>query len=175
MLNIRGGAVARHALIALALVLTCMPAFAQASSSTLLDLNAVLQPLVSIVFLVIIGLAGQRLPALIDAFEKRTGIHLTEQQRQTMLGSVQTAAGIIETQIDQGLLQVAHVRIDNPVVLAQARAAMNAVPQAAAALGMTTDSVARMIVGAVDTGSRATPTASRVEPPVLAPNKPAAA
>ena len=39
-------------------------------------------------------------------------------------------------------------------MIALANAALHAVPDAMSALGMTPDSVAKMIVGAVDTGSR---------------------
>jgi len=52
---------------------------------------------------------------------------------------------------------LAHIDIANPAVRAEAANAINAVPNAAAALGMTVDGVARMIVGAVDTSVHGAP------------------
>jgi hypothetical protein len=118
-----------------------------------LDLTPILQPILEVVALVIAGLIAKELPRAIDAFVARTGIQLTDQQRAVVLGSIQTAAGAIETKLDQGALQVGHVNINNDVVMEQARAAIAAVPTAAAALGITEQGVARMIVGAVDTAT----------------------
>lgn len=151
-----------------------------------LDLTPIVQPILAALGLVITGLLGVYVPKAISAFEKRTGIMLTDQQRATMLGAVQTAAGVLETDLDKGALKVAHISVSNPAVLAQASAAIAAVPVAAAALGVTPDSVARMIVGAVDTASHSptpvvvvpvaaetpaapAPTLQLVPPTVLAP------
>lgn len=118
------------------------------------DLTPVLQPLLDIAGIVVSGLALVYVPRAIAAFQARTGIQLTQQQQATVLHAVQTGAGAIETKLDQGLMQVAHVNVGNADVQAEAQAAINAVPVAAAALGVTTQGIARMIVGAVDTGSR---------------------
>jgi len=104
-------------------------------------------------------------PKIVDAFVTQTHLHLTDQQRATVIGAVQTAAGNLETKIDQGVMSVSQVHIADPTVGAQAQAAINAVPNAMAALGMTPDSVARMIVGATDTTPRVAP----VVVPVVAP------
>lgn len=127
----------------------------------MIDLTPILQTLVAIAATVLTGLAGIYVPKAIAAFQERTGVVLTENQRQTILGAVQTAAGVLETKLDQGAIAVAHVNVTDPRVQDIARQAINAVPVAAAALGMTVDSVARMVVGAVDTGSHgATPAPS---------------
>jgi hypothetical protein len=128
------------------------PASAVASGSTL-DLTVIVQPILAVVGTVIASLLAIYLPKALAAFQTRTKIQLTDQQRATVLGAVKTAAGILETSLDQGLLRVAHVDIANPTVRAQAAAAINAVPLAAAALNLTVDGVARMIVGAIDTGA----------------------
>lgn len=135
----------------------------------MLDLTPVVQPILAALGMVMTGMFAVYVPKAIDAFTKRTGVIVTEQQRATVLGAVQTAAGVLETKLDQGALSVAHINVSNPSVLAQASAAIAAVPQAAAALGMTTDGVARMIVGAVDTAPRAA-----VAVPVVATTQPVA-
>lgn len=128
-----------------------------ADPSTTLDLTSVLQPILETAATIAFGLIAAYVPKGLALLEARTGIHLTDQQRATILGAVQTGAGILETKIDQGVLTKAHITIDNPEVLAQARAAIAAVPTAAAALGMTEQGVARMIVGAADTAAHSGP------------------
>lgn len=121
-------------------------------STATLDLTAIVQPILAVIGAVIASLLAIYVPKALAAFQARTKIQLTDQQRATVLGAVKTAAGIIETSLDQGLLRVAHIEVANPTVRAQAAAAINAVPIAAAALNLTVDGVARMIVGVVDTG-----------------------
>lgn len=118
-----------------------------------LDLTPIVQPILALSSAVITGLLAVYVPKAITAFEARTGIQLTDQQRATVLGSVQTAAGVLETDLDKGALTAAHINITNPAVLTQAQQAINAVPVAAGALGLTVPDVARMIVGKVDTAA----------------------
>jgi hypothetical protein len=131
-----------------------MPALAQAATSADgLDLSVILQPILEVVGIVIAAMLSVFVRRLLAAFQTRTGIQLTELQRATVLGAVQTAAGTIETRLDQGVMRVSHVDVGNPIVRSEAAAALNAVPAAAAALNVTVDGVARMIVGAVDTAA----------------------
>lgn len=118
-----------------------------------LDLTPIVQPILAAAGAVIAGLAAIYVPKLIAAFTAWTGVALTDQQRAQVLGAVQTAAGMIETKLDQGILSAAHVTIANDEIRAEAAAAIQAVPMAASALGMTQDGVARMIVGNVDTAA----------------------
>jgi hypothetical protein len=118
-----------------------------------LDLSPILTPLTQIAGIAITGLLAIYIPKALAAFQARTGIQLTDQQRATVLGAVQTAAGNLETKLDQGVIKVAQINVNNPAIQAQAQAAINAVPDAMKALNMTPDSVARMIVGKADTGS----------------------
>jgi len=119
------------------------------------DLQSILQPILEVIGLTIAGIITAYLPKAIAAFEARTGVQLSAQQKDTIRGAVQTAAGEIETQIDQKVLSVANVKISDPAIQAKAQAAISAVPGAMSALGMTPASVAKMIVGATDTRSRA--------------------
>jgi hypothetical protein len=134
---------------------TLLPAasWAQAATPSSVDLSPVVQPLLAVIGTVIAGLLAIYVPKALAAFQTYTGIQLTDQQRAVILGAVQTAAGNLETQLDQGALKVAHINIANATVRSEAVAAINAVPDAMAALNMTTDGVARMIVGAVDTAA----------------------
>jgi hypothetical protein len=119
-----------------------------------ISLTPIVQPIIATAGAVITGLLAYYVPKAIAAFEARTGIVLSAQQQDTIRGAVKTAAGQIETLIDQQTMRVLDVHTKNPTVIALANAALHAVPDAMNALGMTQDSVAKMIVGAVDTGSR---------------------
>jgi hypothetical protein len=145
---------ATTALALAAIFITPFPAFAQSvATASTLDLSAIVQPLLAVIGTVISGLLAIYVPKGLAAFQARTGIQLTDQQRAVVLGAVRTAAGVVETKLDQGVMLAGHVEIANPMVRAEAVAAINAVPVAAAALNMTVDGVARMIVGAVDTAA----------------------
>ena len=139
-----------------------------APSAALLDLSALMQPVLAVVGAVMASLLAIYVPKALAAFEKRTGIQLTDQQRAQALGAVQTAAGIIETKLDQGALQVARVSIADPTIRAEAQSAIDAVPVAAAALNLNVDSVSRMIVGKIDTAAHGTAPAP-LAAPVQAP------
>ena len=129
-----------------------------------LSLVPIVQPVLAVAGTVIAGVLAIYIPLGLSAFTRRTGIILTDQQRATVIGAVNTAKGMLETDIDNGVISAAHINVSNPVVLAQALSVINAVPTAATALGVTPDSVARMIVGAVDTTPRPV-----VAPVVVAP------
>lgn len=118
-----------------------------------LDLTPIFQPVLAGIGAVIAGLIAIYVPKAIAAFDKRTGIELTENQRKTVIDAVGTAAGVLETALDQGAAKVEHIQVGSPQVTAQAQAVINAVPTAAAALGLTVPAVSRMIVGATDTAT----------------------
>ena len=122
------------------------------------DINVIVQPVLAVIGAVIASLLAIYVPKILMVLQARIGLQLTDQQRATVLGAVQTAAGIVETKLDQKALAVSQVTISDPAMRAEAQQVITAVPTAAAALGMTVDNVSRMIVGAVDTGSRAVPT-----------------
>lgn len=123
-----------------------------------LDYSPLVAPVLAVVWGVVAGFGVKVLNKGINAFSARTGVAIDAQHREAFIGGVKTAAGVIETAIDQGLMNVAHVEISNPQILAQAQAVVVALPDAAMALGMTINGTARMIIGAVDTGSRSVAT-----------------
>lgn len=109
---------------------------------------------VSLISLILTGLITLYLPRAISAFERRTGYQLADQQRASIMSAAMTAKGIIETKIDQGLMQVSNVTVTHPEVIAEAQAAISRVPDAATALKKSVPSMAETIVGLVDTGSK---------------------
>ncbi len=127
---------------------------------TSLQVSAYLAPIIQAITagiaLVITGLIGIYVPKAIAAFERRTGVQVTAQQQATILGAATTAAGILQTKLDQGLLQIAHIAVDDPAVVSQATQAIARVPQAAAALDKSVPSMAATIVGLVDTTPKPT-------------------
>ena len=122
-----------------------------------IDLTPILQPILTAIGLVIAGLIAAYVPKAIAAFEARTGIQIAAQQQAALVQAVQAAAGTIETRIDQKAMSVADVHVANPAVVALANEAIANAGAIAGATGLTPDSVARMIVGATDTGARAAP------------------
>ena len=133
-------------------ILSSVPASAQSGASAGTPVLAmIMQPIFAAIGTVIATVLAVYVPKALAAFLAQTRIQLTDQQRATVLGAVRTAAGMIETNLDQGAIRMAHVDIANPAVRAEAVNAINAVPIASAALNMTVDGMARMIVGAVDT------------------------
>ncbi len=128
----------------------------------MIDLTPIIQPILAVIGAVIASVLAIYIPKALAAFQARTGIQLTDQQRATVLGAVQTAAGVVETKLDQKALSVAQVTVRDPIIRAEALQVIVAVPNAAAALGMTVDGVSRMIVGKVDTAAH-----GPVAPPVV--------
>jgi len=131
---------------------------------TTIDLSPIITPILQVIGLVIAGVIAAYVPKAIAAFMARTGVQMTAQQQATVLGAAQTAAGRIETLLDQRALAVAEVKTDNPTVVQLAQEAVAAVPLAAAALGVTPEGIARIIVGKVDTLARVAPPAGPATP-----------
>lgn len=124
------------------------------------DLTTIIQAFESGLATVVTGLIVIYVPKAIAAFQAHTGVVFTENQRQTFLGAAKTAAGILETRLDQGLMGIEHINVTNAAVAAQAQAVINAVPRAAAALGMTQAATTRILIGMVDTAAHPGSTAS---------------
>jgi hypothetical protein len=91
---------------------------------------------------------------IIDLVQRNTGLHVTDQQRASIKAAAQTAAGQIETMIDQGIMSVSEVHEDHPKLLSVVRSAMARNPEAVAGQAVTEPHLAQMVVGLVDTGSR---------------------
>ncbi len=84
----------------------------------------------------------------IAAFEARTHVQLTEQQRAAVLGAVQTAAGMVKLELTKGM-PIAAVHENNTAIQAIATKATAGVQESIAALGVTPEGLAKMIVGKV--------------------------
>jgi hypothetical protein len=104
---------------------------------------------------VITFLVAHYAPRAIAAFETRTGIQLSDQQRAAVLNAAQTQAGIVETMIQQGAIKLADVTPTSPAMIDHAKQALARVPNAAAAQGTTPVAMAAIIVGKADTVSAA--------------------
>lgn len=85
----------------------------------------------------------------IQAFERRTDVHLTDQQRATVLGAAETVQGLIATKLATGQLTLDHLDARNVTVAAIAKEALGAVSGAAEALGTSSTDLARIAVGKV--------------------------
>jgi hypothetical protein len=116
--------------------------------------SQLIQSFMALIGLVLTTLIGVYVPRAIAAFERKTGIVETQQQRDAIMGAVQTAAGLLQAQLNQGLLKVSDLRPSSAVVLQQAAAALDRVPQAAQAQGTTTSAAAVMIAARVDTSPK---------------------
>ena len=116
-----------------------------------IDWSPILQAVMAVIASVITGLIAIFVPRAIAAIEARTKVQITDQERQAVFAALQTAAGIIKTKLDQGVLKIGDITPGNPAVVAQAQAALARVPDSAAAQGTTPVSAAEIIVGRVNT------------------------
>lgn len=112
------------------------------------DWAPIVQTLAEIAVAVISGFAVVLAKQAIAAFEARTHIQLTEQQRATVLGAVQTAAGMVKLELAKGM-PLAAVHVDSTALKAIAATATAGVGESIAALGVTPEGLAKMIVGKV--------------------------
>ena len=94
------------------------------------------------------------LPIAYWAYQKRTGVAVTDQERAAISAALDTAKGQIETDIDQGHLTIGEVVADHPAIVQAAQDALARVPAAAAAQNVSLGTAAQIIVGRVDTSSR---------------------
>ncbi len=133
-------------------------------NTTVVDFSSVLQPVLQVVGMVLIGFLLKYLAQLLQTANAHFNLKLTDQQLSAVTDAVNTAAGVIETMIDQKAMSVAHVTVTNEHVRTQAQNIIDAAPSIAAMLGLTVSSVSQMIVGAVDTGSRTPPPAPAPAP-----------
>jgi hypothetical protein len=127
-----------------------------------LNLAPVLGPVVQLATIVVAGVAPLLANKAIAAFEKRTGIHLNQAQVQAVHDAADTAAGVVQTMLARGELQLDHLHVDNPQIAALAATALNAVPAASDAVGVTVPDVAHMILGRVGKLLSADPTVQTV-------------
>jgi hypothetical protein len=87
-------------------------------------------------------------------YRRRTGVAINDQQIASVQAALNTAAGIIQTQIDQGKLKVSDVTPGNPKVIDQVQAAILSVPDSAAGQKLSEANAARIVVGKVNTAPK---------------------
>lgn len=122
---------------------------------TAADFLPIIKALIASVALAITAIMGVLVPVLVSraiaAFERRTGVILTAQQVAAVRDAAQTQAGIVETELQQGVLKLNDIAPGSPVMIAHAKEAMARVPEAAAAVGASPAALSAVIVGAADT------------------------
>jgi hypothetical protein len=117
-------------------------------------LSQLIQSLMALIGLVLTTLIGIYVPRAIAAFEARTAVHLTQQQRDAIMGAVTTEAGLIQNDLNTGLLKATDIRPNNPVMQQRAAQMLDRVPASAQADGTTRDTAAKLIVARVDTSAK---------------------
>lgn len=127
-------------------------------SENTIDLVPLVQPILEVTGLVIAGMIVRYVPKILLLVEQYLHLKFTDQQNAVFLQEVQTAAGVVETKLDQGVLNISHVDINNPEMRAAASEIIKSIPGIVDKLGYTAKEVATAIVGAVDTAPRAAPT-----------------
>jgi hypothetical protein len=114
----------------------------------------IIQAVLAGIALLITTLIGIYVPRAIAAVEARTGIQVSAQMQATVMQAATTAAGILQTKLDQGVLKITHITVTDPTVEAEAVAALARVPVAAAAMNKSLPSMIATIVGLVDTAPK---------------------
>jgi hypothetical protein len=127
----------------------------------------IIQAVLTGIALLITTLIGIYVPRAIAAVEARTGIQVSAQMQATVMQAATTAAGILQTKLDQGVLKITHINVTDPTVAAEAVAALARVPDAAAAMNKSLPSMIETIVGLVDTAPK--PTVLLTAAPPLVP------
>jgi hypothetical protein len=133
--------------IAKTLVAPIVSDFAMASAAAPFDWDPIIQGLA-------LAMTSIVIPWAILAYQKHTGVLVTDQQRAAVQAALTTAAGQIETLIDQGRLNAADLSPQHPVVIQAAEAALARVPDAATAQNVRLTAAAEIIVGRVNTSPK---------------------
>lgn len=107
---------------------------------------------------------GVVVPWAIVAYQTRTGVQVTDQQRAAIQNAAKTTAGIVETMLDQKTMPIASVTPDNKTILDLATAAVGRVPAAASAQNTTPEEMAALVVGLADTTPAANAEAAARQP-----------
>ena len=130
-------------------------------------MKAILDPMIQLASLVLIGLAPVFANYLIQVLHNRFKLDLTAAQDATVRKACLTGAGVLLTQLTRGAIQLEHLHVDDPNVIAAAQVAINAVPDAAGAFNLTIPDLAHMIVGQVGQVLGADPTTPTVGTPTV--------
>jgi hypothetical protein len=121
---------------------------------TAADWQPVIQAIIAGIALVMTTLIGIYVPKAIAAFEKRTGVAVNDQERAAVMNAVTTAAGILQSKLDQGVLKIGDITPTSRAVVLEAHDALERVPTSAANQGTTPAAAAAMIAARVDTSPK---------------------
>jgi hypothetical protein len=104
----------------------------------------------------IVGAAGVLvnvivLPWAIKAYQARTGVQVTDQNRAAIYRTVETLTGQLQTKLDLGIIKPADLNLANGHVQADAKVAIVPVREAAADQNVTSSDLARLAIARVDT------------------------
>src|SRR3954468_11672582 len=107
---------------------------------------AIISSIATILGTVLTGILLTLINKGLSLLQLKYNIQLTEQQKDTIRGAVDTGAGLIEHAISAGLLTASEVAATNPVVQKIAAQAMDNVKESAQRLTVTPDVATRMII-----------------------------
>lgn len=105
------------------------------------------------------------IPFAISAFERRTKIVVDARQIQNLHDAANTAAGIVTTQLHQGLIHLTEVKQNDPKILAIAQEALVSVIDSAKGQKITPQQMARLVVARADTAPHPIPASIAVATP----------
>lgn len=107
--------------------------------------------LAALALLGFIGILGKNLPAILEMFSAWLKLQIDQHQQGRVEAAARTAAGIIQTKIDQGDMTIQDVRTENKGLQQVVSDALVPVKESAAAQKATVESVSRMVIGMTDT------------------------
>lgn len=129
--------------------------------------DTIAQSVLALVGLILTALVGIVVPKAVSAFERYVGMKFDDKQLEAIYNSANTAKGILETKIDQGVLKLADLSENHPIVRDETRVAISRVPDAVAHHKVTDDQMAKIIVSRVETGPKSEPVVLNLQvPPV---------
>lgn len=91
------------------------------------------------------------IPWAIVAYQKRTGVQMTDQQRAAITGALTTEVGLVQNSLNRGALTIADIVPDHPDIVAAAKAALARVPAAQAKEATPLINATAFIAARVDT------------------------
>jgi len=123
-------------------------------NSVIREIRDVATPIFMAGVLAFLGIVAKNLPAAMRALDAWIQLRLTTHQQGRVYAAAQTAAGVIETQIDRGAMTVADVSKDNTKVRQIVAEALEPVKESAMAQGATVDNITPVVIGRIDTNRK---------------------
>ncbi len=126
---------------------------------TFTDWIPVLQALIAAAGVLLSTVLSISIPFAIAAFERRTQTTVDAREIQNLHDAASTAAGILTTQLQQGLVRLSEIRPESVKVMDAAHTALATVPDSAKGQNVLSPQMARMIVARTDTTAKPAPPA----------------